>query len=101
MHEGLHASSGHYYAYLLLDGRWLKFNDETVWEATKEQAFKHNFGGSVSTIEYNSRNMTVEGKDMQNRATAYMLVYQSKAMKNKLMDRHIDYPEWLLESNAN
>lgn len=35
VHQGEKASSGHYYAYLRMhDGKWYKFNDEIVKEAT-------------------------------------------------------------------
>ncbi len=39
VHQGEKASSGHYYAYLRLHGKWYKFNDEIVKESSEKEVF--------------------------------------------------------------
>lgn len=80
-------NSGHYYAFIndmTQDGlsgefksRWLKFDDEKVFPASKEMAVSNNFGGH-SPDRYTSH------------GNAYMLVY---IRKDALSDVLMDVPE--------
>lgn len=49
VHSGERASSGHYYAYIKIQEKWYKFNDEKVTEACEKEVFQYNFGGETAT----------------------------------------------------
>jgi ubiquitin C-terminal hydrolase len=66
VHSGHDARHGHYYSFVRVHGKWLKFNDETVEEAKPEQVFGENFGGTW---------LNYWGSVSNQAATAYMLVY--------------------------
>lgn len=57
---------GHYVAYISpkLDGKWYKFDDDVVSQASKTEAVENNFGGSEE-----------EGLNVRHCTNAYMLVY--------------------------
>ncbi|ORD94601.1 hypothetical protein ECANGB1_2790 [Enterospora canceri] len=61
------ASQGHFYAFVRIGGRFYKFNDEAVTEATEEEAVDWNFGGENA--------FTGRTKKF----SAYCLVYEKKA----------------------
>ena len=64
---------GHYYAYIRPDGtNWLKFDDETVTNATEEEAIQDNWG--VSSVPTRMR-----------QANAYMLVYVRSSEWDSIM----------------
>ncbi len=97
VHEGSKAQSGHYYAYLKVEDEWFKFNDEVVEAAPAYKTFLYNFGGSLTTIDLNVKELRVEQSLIQSKRTAYLLVYINQSLKGKLMARNDSYPEWLLQ----
>lgn len=84
VHEGSLANSGHYYVYIKTPSGWLKFNDERVEKVTRERALHHNYGGQSQIVEYDPKEMKVTFKSVQNKATAYMLVYANKHIYSSL-----------------
>lgn len=86
VHEGSFANSGHYYVYIKTGGKWIKFNDERVEKATREKALHYNYGGQSQIVEYDSKEMKLGFKGVQNKATAYMLVYANKNIYNILFE---------------
>ena len=98
VHQGSLASSGHYYVFIKIQGRWIKFNDERVEKATKEKALHSNYGGNFESVEYNAKEMKVVFKSVQNKATAYMLVYGNKQLYPMLFEElKPQFPQWLIQ----
>lgn len=98
VHEGSHANSGHYYVLIKTRHRWVKFNDERVEQASREKALHHNYGGQSQSVEYIPKEMKVNFKSVQNKATAYMLVYIDKDMYKSMFEEiRPDFPQWLIE----
>jgi hypothetical protein len=96
VHEGSQASSGHYYVFIRMEGQWFRFNDEQVEEVDRAHALDYNFGGTAEVVEYDGKQMKVVQKQVQNKATAYMLVYLSRQYSQELTaDNRL--PEWLVE----
>ena len=50
VHEGLFASSGHYYVFIKNKNQWIKFNDESVHNASREKALHYNYGGHSQSV---------------------------------------------------
>jgi nitric oxide reductase activation protein len=98
VHEGSFATSGHYYVYIKTKDSWIKFNDERVEKVTRERALHHNYGGQSETFEYQPKEMKVVFKSIQNKATAYMLVYANKELFPMLFaEVKPEFPAWLIE----
>lgn len=76
VHSGA-TDEGHYYCYLKINGNYYKFNDTTVYEASKEEAIERNFGGKHP----------YDGTDLQ--FSAYYLIYMRKGLKNT-----VDFELW-------
>ena len=60
--------------------------DERVEKATREKALHYNYGGQSQIVEYDSKEMKLGFKGVQNKATAYMLVYANKNIYNILFE---------------
>lgn len=60
----------------------------------------YNFGGVFDIAEYDTRQMKVQQKQVQNKSTAYLLVYVSREYRQLLLDgQHKDeLPKWLIEN---
>lgn len=80
-----------------MEGQWFRFNDERVEQVDRVHALDYNFGGSAEVVEYDSKQMKVVQKQVQNKATAYMLVYLSKQYSQQLTEDDNKLPEWLVE----
>ncbi|KAM0679573.1 Ubiquitin carboxyl-terminal hydrolase 7 [Glugoides intestinalis] len=63
IHQGL-VDEGHFYCYLQLRGKYFKFNDDVVYECSKEEALEWNFGGAYQN-----------NSSKEKRFSAYYLVY--------------------------
>lgn len=85
VHEGSQSSSGHYYVYINQRGQWYKFNDEIVEVVEKARAMDYNFGGVFDVAEYDTRQMRIQQKQVQNKSTAYLLVYVSREYRQQLL----------------
>lgn len=81
VHSGVF-EEGHFYAYLNLNDKYYKFNDEDVYEASKEEAINWNYGG---TYQWNRR--------LDKRFSAYYLVYRREKPKS-----HVECNEELVEN---
>ncbi|KMV66422.1 ubiquitin carboxyl-terminal hydrolase [Encephalitozoon cuniculi EcunIII-L] len=79
VHRGDH-DEGHFYAYLKINGRWLKFNDTVVTEAGEMEALEHNFGGRHPY------------KDRIRDHSGYYLIYLRKSMANDLLNAKVVIP---------
>lgn len=98
VHEGSYATSGHYYVYIKTSSGWIKFNDERVEKVTREKALHYNYGGQSQVVEYDSKEMKIGFKSVQNKATAYMLVYANKNIHNLLFEElKPEFPDWLIK----
>lgn len=76
---GIHG--GHYYAFIRPDGQsWLKFDDETVTKATKEQALDDNWGGTPEVVQG-----TFGNQPRVRFSNAYMLVYVRESEWDSIM----------------
>lgn len=79
VHRGDH-DEGHFYAYLKINGRWLKFNDTVVTEAGEMEALEHNFGGRHPY------------KDKVRDHSGYYLIYIRKNMIDSLLRAKVTIP---------
>lgn len=53
----------------------------------REHALDYNFGGRSEIMEYDSKEMKVYPHSVQNKTTAYMLVYLSRPLIPTLLSR--------------
>lgn len=85
VHSG-NVGAGHYYAYISpkLDGRWFKFNDDSVDFAMPYQAIDANFGGEIPNAEANDKG-EIRVFPNKNEASAYMLVYIKESLKYEII----------------
>ncbi|WEL38209.1 ubiquitin carboxy-terminal hydrolase [Encephalitozoon hellem] len=79
VHRGDH-DEGHFYAYLKIGGRWLKFNDTVVTEAGEMEAMEHNFGGKHPY------------KDKIRDYSGYYLIYLRRSMSDSLLNMKVTIP---------
>lgn len=86
VHSGSDWRYGHYYCYIKVDGRWVKFNDDSVEYATRQQVFGDNFGG---------RQLNYWGSEAPRATTAYMLVYVRRAEAEHIVRPDAEIPQAL------
>ncbi|ADM11193.1 ubiquitin carboxy-terminal hydrolase [Encephalitozoon intestinalis ATCC 50506] len=79
VHRGDH-DEGHFYAYVKIKGKWIKFNDTVVTEAGEVEALEHNFGGRHPY------------KDKVRDHSGYYLVYLKKGMEDELLNAKVTIP---------
>lgn len=79
VHKG-DQNEGHFYAYLKIGSRWLKFNDTIVTEVNEAEALVNNFGGKHPY------------KEKTREHSAYYLIYLRRSMKEELLDRDVLIP---------
>lgn len=79
VHRGDH-NEGHFYAYIRIGERWLKFNDTLVTEVSREEAVTSNFGGRHPY------------KDKTRDYSAYYLIYLRRSLKEELVNKEVEIP---------
>ncbi|KAI5148397.1 ubiquitin carboxyl-terminal hydrolase 7 [Enteropsectra breve] len=72
IHSGT-VDKGHFYCYIELDGHFYKFDDETVYEVSREEAIQWNYGGQHP------------GSKRSKRFSGYYLVYLREDLENRPM----------------
>lgn len=60
----------------------------------------YNFGGVFDVAEYDTRQMRIQQKQVQNKSTAYLLVYVSREYRQQLLEgeQMDELPKWLIEN---
>lgn len=72
IHQGL-VDEGHFYCYLQLGGKYFKFNDDMVYECSKEEALEWNFGGAYQN-----------NSSKEKKFSSYYIVYCKDGNDNSL-----------------
>ena len=95
VHTGT-TTGGHYFAYISpkLDGKWYKFNDDSVDNAILSQALEANFGGEITESEVGDNKILKENVSKSDRS-AYMLVYIHSASKSTILEEIFTVPPQL------
>lgn len=89
VHQGS-ISNGHYYGLIKPEAhsdKWLRFDDDKVWKATKTQVFYENYGASeMSPQQLRLLTRNEQNEYLIRRATsAYMLVYYRESDLDKIL----------------